>query len=48
MIRDINTKKVMKNAFRITKNKYQTSPRVRIPGGCADSRKFDDSFKDCQ
>ena len=29
MIRDINTKKVMKNAYRITKNRYQTSLRVR-------------------
>ena len=36
MIRDINTKKVMKNAYRITKNKYETSLRVRIPGGCVD------------
>ena len=33
MIRDLNTKKTMKNAYRITKNKYQTSLRVRIPGG---------------
>ena len=36
MIRDINTKKVMKNAYRITKSKYETSLRVRIPGGCVD------------
>ena len=36
MIRDLNTKKTMKNAYRITKNKYQTSLRVRIPGGCVD------------
>lgn len=36
MIRDLNTKKAMKNAYRITKNKYQTSLRVRIPGGCVD------------
>ena len=36
MIRDINTKKVMKNVFIITKNKYETYLRVRIPGGCAD------------
>ena len=36
MIRDLNTKKTMKNAYRITKNKYHTSLRVRIPGGCVD------------
>ena len=36
MIRDLNTKKVMKNAFRITKTKYETSLRVRIPGGSVD------------
>ena len=36
MLRDVNTKKVMKNAYRITKNKYETSLRVRIPGGCVD------------
>lgn len=36
MIRDLNTKKVMKNAFRITKHKYQTALRVRVPGGLID------------
>ena len=36
MLRDVNTKKVMKNAYRITKNKYETSLRVRIPGGLVD------------
>lgn len=36
MIRDLNTRKVMKNAFRITKNKYKTSLRVRVPGGLID------------
>ena len=36
MLRDVNTKKVMKNAYRITKQKYETSLRVRIPGGCVD------------
>lgn len=36
MIRDLNTKKVVKNAYRITKNKYETALRVRIPGGCVD------------
>ncbi len=33
MITDLNTRKVMKNAFRVTKNKYITALRVRIPGG---------------
>lgn len=33
MIRDLDTGKVMRNAFRITKNKYVTAIRVRIPGG---------------
>lgn len=33
IIRDLNTRKVMKNAFRITKNKYMTALRVRVPGG---------------
>ena len=37
MIRDLNTKKTMKNAYRITKNRYETALRVRIPGGCVDS-----------
>ncbi|EGT3801064.1 sulfite reductase subunit C [Clostridioides difficile] len=36
MIRDLNTKKVMKNAYRITKTKYETSLRVRVPGGLID------------
>ncbi|MDO5100795.1 MAG: sulfite reductase subunit C [Eubacteriales bacterium] len=36
MIRDLHTKKVMKNAYRITKHKYQTALRVRIPGGLVD------------
>lgn len=33
LVRDLNTRKVMKNAFRITKNKYETALRVRVPGG---------------
>ena len=37
MIRDLNTKKVMKNAFRITKTKYKTALRVRVPGGLINS-----------
>lgn len=42
VIRDLNTKKTMKNAFRITKNKYVTAVRIRIPGGSvnADTLKF--------
>ncbi len=36
MIRDLNTKKVIKNAFRIVKQKYMTSLRVRVPGGLID------------
>lgn len=30
---DINTKKLTKNAYRIVKEKYKTSLRVRVPGG---------------
>ncbi|WP_105617229.1 sulfite reductase subunit C [Vallitalea okinawensis] len=30
---DINTKKVTKNAYRITKERYKTALRVRVPGG---------------
>ncbi|MBS4534284.1 sulfite reductase subunit C [Clostridium sp. D2Q-14] len=30
---DINTKKVTKNAYRITKQRYKTALRVRVPGG---------------
>ena len=33
LVHDLNTRKVMKNAFRITKNKYMTAVRIRIPGG---------------
>ncbi len=36
MIRDLNTRKVMKNAYRITKHKYKTALRVRVPGGLID------------
>ena len=36
MIRDLNIRKVMKNAFRITKTKYKTALRVRVPGGLID------------
>ena len=37
VIRDLNTRKTMKNAFRITKNKYVTAVRIRIPGGAVHS-----------
>lgn len=30
---DINTKKLKKNAFRVTKNRNITSSRIRVPGG---------------
>lgn len=33
VVRDLNTRKTMKNAFRITKNKYVTAIRIRVPGG---------------
>ena len=33
VVRDLNTRKTMKNAFRITKNKYITAIRIRVPGG---------------
>lgn len=32
-VTDLNTRLTMKNAFRITKNKYITALRVRVPGG---------------
>ncbi|SHI14774.1 anaerobic sulfite reductase subunit C [Sporobacter termitidis DSM 10068] len=33
---DINTKKLMKNAFRVTKERGHTASRIRIPGGHLD------------
>ncbi|MFV0440270.1 MAG: sulfite reductase subunit C [Lachnospirales bacterium] len=30
---DINTKKLKKNAYRVTKTRYETSSRIRVPGG---------------
>ena len=35
---DINTKKLKKNAFRITKERGKTAVRVRIPGGYLDAK----------
>ncbi|WBW96106.1 sulfite reductase subunit C [Oceanirhabdus sp. W0125-5] len=37
---DINTKKVTKNAFRIVKDRYMTSLRVRVPGGRINTEHF--------
>ncbi len=37
VIHDLNTRKTMKNAFRITKDKYITAVRIRIPGGAIHS-----------
>ena len=34
---DINTKKLKKNAFRITKERGITASRVRVPGGHLDA-----------
>ena len=31
---DINTKKLKKNAFRVSKVRGLTASRVRVPGGC--------------
>ena len=33
MYLDINTKKLKKNAFRVSKNRGETASRVRVPGG---------------
>ena len=30
---DINTKKLKKNAFRVTKHRGITASRIRVPGG---------------
>ncbi len=34
---DVNTKKLKKNAFRVTKKRYLTASRVRVPGGHMDA-----------
>jgi len=41
MAMDINTKSVMKNAYRITKVRTKTALRIRIPGGCLNAKHFD-------
>ena len=33
---DINTKKLKKNAFRVTKERGKTASRIRVPGGHLD------------
>lgn len=38
---DINTKKIKKNAFRITKNRQKTALRIRVPGGHLEVKYFD-------
>ena len=38
---DINTKKIIKNAYRITKDRGITALRVRVPGGSLDVRHLD-------
>ncbi|SMB90354.1 anaerobic sulfite reductase subunit C [Desulfonispora thiosulfatigenes DSM 11270] len=35
---DINTKKLMKNAFRVTKNRGITAIRIRVPGGYLEAK----------
>lgn len=38
---DINTKKIIKNAYRITKQRGVTALRIRVPGGSLDVQYFD-------
>lgn len=38
---DINTKTLKKNAFRVTKERYKTAIRIRVPGGHMDVKHFD-------
>jgi anaerobic sulfite reductase subunit C len=38
---DINTKLLMKNAFRVTKKRGKTAVRIRVPGGHLDAKYFD-------
>lgn len=38
---DINTKQLKKNAFRVTKERYKTAVRIRVPGGHLDARYLD-------
>lgn len=38
---DINTRQLMKNAFRVTKTRGKTAVRIRVPGGHLDVKYFD-------
>lgn len=38
---DINTRDLMKNAFRVTKHRGKTAARIRVPGGHLDVKYFD-------
>ncbi|SMC35632.1 sulfite reductase subunit C [Sporomusa malonica] len=38
---DINTKVLKKNAFRVTKERYKTAARIRVPGGHLDAKYLD-------
>lgn len=38
---DINTKAIMRNAFRVTKKRGKTAIRIRVPGGHLDVKYFD-------
>ena len=38
---DVDAKKIIKNAFRITKSRGKTAIRIRIPGGCLETKHFD-------
>ncbi len=38
---DINTKYLKKNAFRVTKERYKTAVRIRVPGGHLDAKYLD-------
>lgn len=40
MTMDINTKKLKKNAFRVTKERGKTAIRVRVPGGHMEAKHF--------
>lgn len=40
-MQDINTKKLIKNAFRVTKHRGITALRIRVPGGSLEVKYFD-------
>jgi anaerobic sulfite reductase subunit C len=41
MSMDINTKQLKKNAFRVTKERYKTAVRIRVPGGHLEAQYLD-------